>query len=75
MKKMLFYISNTCICAIFLNIRLAFLLFGNPEAVSEKNMTIINVLTVVVSTIMLVNIVLSYKEASKKEDCKKISKC
>lgn len=73
MKKMLFYVTNTFICAIFLNIRLAFLLFGNADAVSDKHMTLVNVLTAVVGTIMLINIVLSYKEATKKEDTEKVT--
>lgn len=65
MKKMMFYITNTIICAIFLNIRLAFLLFGDVSKLGDGMLTIVNVLTAVVATIMLVNIFLSYKESKK----------
>ena len=68
MKKILFHITNTLICALFMNIRLAFLLFGDVANVSAKNMTLINILTAVIGTIMLVSIVLTYREAKKKED-------
>ena len=67
MKKMLFYITNTVLCALFLNIRLAFLLFGDISALNQKTVTIVNVLTAIISTIMIISIILSYKE-SKKED-------
>lgn len=63
MKKMVFYVTNTIICAIFLNIRLAFLLFGDVSKLDGGMLVIINILTAVIATIMLVNILLSYRES------------
>ena len=65
MKKMLFYLTNTIICALFLNIRLAFFLFGDVSKLASGRITMINVLTAVIGTIMLLNIYLAYKEAKK----------
>ena len=67
MKKMIFYVTNTIICSFFLNVRLLFLLFGDVTKLSDSKLTIVNVLTAVIATVMLVSIVLSYKE-SKKND-------
>lgn len=65
MKKMIFYVTNTIICAIFLNIRLAFLLFGDVSNLGGSLLTVVNILTAVIATIMLINIFLSYKETKK----------
>lgn len=65
MKKMLFYLTNTIICALFLNIRLAFFLFGDASKLAGGSLTMINVLTAIIGTVMLLNIYLGYREAKK----------
>ena len=65
MKKMLFYLTNIIICALFLNIRLAFFLFGDGSNLASGILPMINVLTAVIGTIMLLNIYLAYREAKK----------
>lgn len=68
MKKMLFYVTNTIICALYLNIRFLFLLFGDASKLESGRLTTINVITAVIGTIMLINIVLSYIECKKKDE-------
>ena len=68
MKKMLFYVSNTIICALYLNIRFLFLLFGDASKLESGRLTLINVITAVMGTIMLINIVLSFIECKKKDE-------
>lgn len=68
MKKMLFYVTNTIICALCLNIRFLFLLFGDASKLESGRLTTINVITAVIGTIMLINIVLSYIECKKKDE-------
>lgn len=68
MKKMLFYVTNTIICALYLNIRFLFLLFGDASKLESGRLTLINVITAVMGTIMLINIVLSYIECKKKDE-------
>jgi hypothetical protein len=68
MKKMLFYVTNTIICALYLNIRFLFLLFGDASKLESGRLTLINVITAVIGTIMLINIVLSYIECKKKDE-------
>ena len=68
MKKMLFYVTNTIICALYLNIRFLFLLFGDASKLESGRLTLINVITAVIGTIMLINIVLSFIECKKKDE-------
>ena len=68
MKKMLFYVTNTIICALYLNIRFLFLLFGDASKLESGRLTLINVITAVMGTIMLINIVLSFIECKKKDE-------
>ena len=68
MKKMLFYVTNTIICALYLHIRFLFLLFGDASKLESGRLTLINVITAVIGTIMLINIVLSYIECKKKDE-------
>lgn len=68
MKKMLFYVTNTIICALYLNIRFLFLLFGDASKLESGRLTTVNVITAVIGTIMLINIVLSYIECKKKDE-------
>lgn len=49
----LFYLTNTIICALFLNIRLAFFLFGDASKLAGGSITMINVLTAIIGTVML----------------------
>ena len=67
MKKLLFYLTNTFISATFMNIRLVFFLFGDASKLSNGTLTMINILTAVFGTYMLVCIYLSYREAVKKD--------
>ena len=59
LKKMIFHTTNTIICALFLNIRLAFLLFGDISALDQKTAIIVNVLTAIISTIMIISIIIA----------------
>ena len=68
MKKMLFNVTNTIICALCLNIRFLFLLFGDASKLESGRLTTVNVITAVIGTIMLINIVLSYIECKMKDE-------
>lgn len=68
MKKMLFYVTNTVICALYLNIRFLFLLFGDASKLESGKLILVNVITAVIGTIMFINIVLSFIECKKKDE-------
>ena len=58
---------NTLICALFMNVRLAFFLFGDASKLSGGTLTLVNILTAVFGTYMLVSIYFSFREAMKKD--------
>lgn len=67
MKKLLFHLMNTLICALFMNVRLAFFLFGDASSLNSGVLTFVNILTAVFGTYMLVSIYFSFREAFKKD--------
>lgn len=64
MKKMIYYVSNACICTVFLAIRFIYYLFVNDELHSYHG-SLINLITFVVMVLLIINLYLGYVESKK----------
>lgn len=66
MKKMLFYVSNSIICSIFLTIRWLFdLIVIDKDYILDSDLNKINIITFILITALLLNIILGYFESKK----------
>jgi len=65
-KKLVFYISNTLICSIFLVIRFIHFLFeGDNSSLTSTQHNLVIFITVVLILLLLLNIYLSFCESNK----------
>lgn len=63
---MLFYVSNSIICSIFLAIRLLFDLFViDKDYILDSDLNKINIITFILIIALLLNIILGYFESKK----------
>ena len=69
MKKMMFYTTIALICSFFLNIRLAFYMFGDDTKLADgPALIIVNILTAIIGTVMLASIVFAFLESRKNDE-------
>lgn len=63
---MLFYVSNSIICSIFLTIRWLFdLIVIDKDYILDSDLNKINIITFILITALLLNIILGYFESKK----------